>query len=220
MAQRVNMAGQYPSMPNGTEVAAYRSYEEAVAAVERLSADDFPLNAVTIVGSDLHMVETILGKLTPGRVALSGATQGLTWGLLMGLFSIMLFKDASVFIPIIAMLAGIFGGILLAVLGWSTTSKRRDFAARSQMVATRYALLVSEQTDKAFHILQSSEGNLARRPKTRVRRQHDGPTEFGSNPGEKPRFGVRISESERDTNPETKDEDSSSEKPSATTESE
>lgn len=197
MAQRINMVGKYPTMPNGTEVAAYRSYDEAVDAVERLSAADFPLNTVTIVGSDLHMVETVLGKLTPGKIALGGATQGLTWGLLMGLFSILLFKDSSPLIPIFAILIGVLGGILLSVLGWSTTRNRRDFAARSQMVATRYALLVSEQTDKAFQLLQGTTGNLAQRPKTRVRRHHEGPTEFGSKPDEQPRFGVRLSETKQ-----------------------
>lgn len=204
MARMMRMNGSYPSMPKGTEIASYRSYQEAVQAVEVLGDAEFPLNAVTIVGSDLHMVENVMGKLTPGRVALAGAGQGLTWGVFLGLMTMVFVPDVPAILPIMAVTSGLVAGILITVLSWMMRRNRRSFAAQSQLVASKYAVLVSEQTDHAFKLLQNSAGNLLREPKSRVRQTArptrenlTGATQFGSRPDEKPKFGVRLTDAER-----------------------
>lgn len=196
MSNNRAVSREMPTLPTGTEVASYGQYDQAVAAVAALAESQFPLQSVSIVGTDLHMVERVVGKVTPARVALVGAGQGLSWGLLLALM-VMLFADKySVIIPLLAIGAGIGVGMLTAVLSWSGQRGRRSFAAQSQLVATRYALLVSEQTDRAYQLLQGSQGNLNRVQRRRVRRPEasTGPTEYGSRPDEKPRFGVRLSE--------------------------
>ena len=46
------------------------------APVDRLSDDGFPVEHVRIVGTGLHSVEQVTGRLTKGRAALGGAAAG------------------------------------------------------------------------------------------------------------------------------------------------
>lgn len=204
MPPRAANSGRYATMPTGTEVASYRTYEEAAAAVDTLIAADFPAVSVDIVGSDLHMVESVLGKLTPARVAASGAGRGLTWGLLMALMTMLMFQELPPIIPMMAIVFGVLGGIVITIIFWAASRNTRSFSARAQLVAGRYAILVSEQTDQAFRLLQGSAGNLVQRPRKRVRTKSvpDGPTEFGSRPDERPKFGVRRSDQGRQVSDE------------------
>lgn len=192
-----------PALPKGVEVAWYKSYEDASKAVEHLSANDFPIDKVTIVGSGLHTVEKVIGKLTPGRVALTGATQGLTWGLLMGLMSFVIMPNVGSLIPLAAVAVGVFAGMVLATATWGFSAKKRLFASRNHVVATRYAVLVTESQDTAFELLKDSKGNemQVRRKAARLVRDEDRlggpPTEYGSRADEQPRFGVRLDDAQK-----------------------
>src|SRR3712207_9463912 len=74
------------SMPlGGVQVGSYDSYEQAQAAVDYLSDQKFPVENVTIIGSDLRMVERVTGRLTWGRALAAGAAGGAWWGLFVGL---------------------------------------------------------------------------------------------------------------------------------------
>lgn len=196
--QRQSPKGRgFPSLPTGSEVASYRNYEDATKALEVLSAADFPMQSVSVVGTDLHVVERIRSKLTPAKVALTGAGQGLTWGILMALMVMVFSETYTPLIPMLAIAAGVGMGIVLAMVSWVGPRGRRSFAAESQLVATRYAVLVSEQTQRAYGLLQGTSGNQnvgARRRTPRSESSQSAPTrptEFGSRPDEQPRFGVR-----------------------------
>ena len=63
----------------------YDSYEQAQAAVDYLSDEKFPVENVTIIGSDLRMIEKVTGRLTQGRAIAAGAAGGAWWGLFVGL---------------------------------------------------------------------------------------------------------------------------------------
>ena len=65
-----------PAPPPGHPIATYRTYLEAQRAVDYLSDEKFPVQHVSIVGTDLKMVERVTGRLTYGRVALAGALSG------------------------------------------------------------------------------------------------------------------------------------------------
>lgn len=200
---------QSPSLPTGTEVASYKTHEEATAGLEVLSKDGFPLPAVSVVGTDLHMVDRVLGKLTPGKVALGGAMQGVTWGLIMSLIFLVFSESFSPLVPLFAFAAGVTMGVLIAMFSWMGRKDKSDFSTRSQLVATRYAILVEEQTDRAYQLLRDSRGNLNRAPKRRVRREErlDVPSEYGSRPGEQPRFGVRLEEETKVETPQGETEE-------------
>ena len=61
----------------GVLVGSYDSYERAQAAVDFLSDQKFPVENVTIIGSDLRQVERVTGRLTWGRVLAAGAGLGI-----------------------------------------------------------------------------------------------------------------------------------------------
>ena len=63
----------------------YDSYEQAQAAVDYLSDEKFPVENVTIIGTDLRMIEKVTGRLTLGRAIAAGAAGGAWWGLFVGL---------------------------------------------------------------------------------------------------------------------------------------
>ncbi len=152
--------GGMAQFPKGVEVASFRNYEQAVRAVSKLGQEGIEIATVSIVGSGLYVVEKVVGKITPGKMALQGAGQGLTWGLLLGLM-LMIFQPAVSIIWIGACIViGVCFGVLLSAISLLGSGKRRQYMARSQIMASRYALLISAQADRAFQILQGFPGNL------------------------------------------------------------
>ncbi len=184
-----------PEMPKGVEVASYRTYLEAQAAVDHLSDSLFDVKSITIVGTDLHLVERVTGRLTMGRAALSGAGSGALWGGFMGLMVSFAStaQSASLWV-LMGMGGGILVGVVMSALLYAATGGERDFTSQSQVVASRYAVLASADVDKAFELLQGTRGNQMRPAPRRTRPEPTGPTEYGSRPDEKPRFGVRVSD--------------------------
>lgn len=128
------------TLPTGVEIASYANYLDAQRAVDHLSDHKFPVEQVSIVGTDLRMVEKIIGRLTYGRVAGGGAMSGAWFGLLIGLVLWMLSPGQS-FIVLAAMAMGAAFGILAAVVQFALRSRDRDFASTSQVVASRYAIV-------------------------------------------------------------------------------
>ncbi|WP_022868713.1 general stress protein [Schaalia vaccimaxillae] len=181
-----------PTMPSGTEVASYKTYAEAQAGVDFLSDNEFDVKVITIVGTDLHLVERITGRLTMARSALSGATSGAMWGGFMGLMMSFASQNQTALMWVFfGILGGALIGTVMAALSYAMSGGQRDFTSQSQVVASRYAVLASGDVDQAFTLLQRTPGNQMRPRPARVRPQSDGPTEYGSRPDEQPRFGVR-----------------------------
>jgi hypothetical protein len=61
-------------------VATYPDYPSAQRAVDYLSDNRFPVERTAIVGTDLRLVENVLGRLTTARAALAGAASGALFG--------------------------------------------------------------------------------------------------------------------------------------------
>ncbi|HWS57427.1 MAG TPA: general stress protein [Actinotalea sp.] len=149
-----------PTPPHGEPIAAYATYLEAQGAVDHLSDKEFPVQNVTIVGTDLRMVERVTGRLTYSRVALAGLATGAWFGLFVGLL-LSLFAPAEgaglAIFPAVAI--GAAFGILFSVISYAFTGGKRDFTSSSQIVATTYALLCSaELAHKARAILTGDGG--------------------------------------------------------------
>ncbi len=142
--------GAVPSMPTpptGFAVAAYPTYAQATSAVEYLAKQDFPLHDVTIVGTDLQLVERVTGKLTAGKLAAAGAASGAWMGLFVGLVMTLFSQAQSLLLLIIFTIAiGAVFGSIMGVLGYSMTRGRRDFTSASQVVARRYDVLCEPRT--------------------------------------------------------------------------
>ncbi|WP_425954918.1 general stress protein [Xylanimonas sp. McL0601] len=153
-----------PTPPQGDEVAAYPTYLEAQQAVDFLSDHKFPVQGVTIVGTDLKMVERVTGRLTYGRVAIAGAGSGAWFGLFVGLL-LSLFGGGGVAngVVFIGIALGAGFGLLFSVLSYALTGGRRDFTSQSQIVATTYAILcASESSGEARSLLLQSPNGLGK----------------------------------------------------------
>ncbi|WP_282948852.1 general stress protein [Cellulomonas endometrii] len=139
-----------PTLPQGETVASYGTYLEAQKAVDHLSDHQFPVQLVTIVGTDLRMVERVTGRLTYARVAVGGFGSGAWFGVFIGLLFLM--AGGSQGILLAAVLFGGAAGLLLAVLVYATSRGKRDFTSQSQIVASQYAVLC--QSDRAHDARQ------------------------------------------------------------------
>jgi hypothetical protein len=132
------------SMPlGGVQVGSYDSYEQAQAAVDYLSDEKFAVENVTIIGSDLRMVEKVLGRLTWGRAIGAGAASGAWWGLFVGLLLGIFASDRSSWIGslLTGLVIGLVFGALFGAMGYAATRGRRDFTSTSQIVAGRYDVM-------------------------------------------------------------------------------
>lgn len=149
--------------PGATRVAVstHGTYQEAQAAVDRLSDDGFPVERSAIVGSDLRYVEQVTGRLTSLRAALSGAASGALLGLFLG----VLFGFLSFFEPVTsAIVLGLWGLVLGAVLGavigfvgHAVQGGRRDFSSAGGIQATRFMVQVdADLVEEARRVLATA----------------------------------------------------------------
>lgn len=148
-----------PAPPPGHPIATYRSYLEAQRAVDYLSDEKFPVQHVSIVGTDLKMVERVTGRLTYGRVALAGALSGAYFGGFVGLVLGLLGGTglATVLLPAILIGAGM--GMIFGLISYAATGGRRDFTSTSQIVAAQYAVwCADEHAGEATRVLRGLDG--------------------------------------------------------------
>ncbi|MEN8653719.1 general stress protein [Streptomyces sp. 21So2-11] len=137
-------------------VGSYPTYAGAQRAVDFLSDSKFPVENTAIIGSDLRMVETVLGRLTRGRAALAGAGTGAWFGLLIGLL-LSVFSAGNHHV-LVLMLSGLaYGALFGAVFGFAghaLSGGHRDFSSRSQIVAARYDVVAdTEVAEEAKNLL-------------------------------------------------------------------
>jgi ABC-type branched-subunit amino acid transport system permease subunit len=138
---------QLPTAPSGVQVGSYPTYREAQQAVDYLSDNGFPVEHVSIVGSDLQLVEHVTGRLTQGRAVTAGAAGGAWWGLFVGLL-MSLFANAAagaVVLILTGVVTGAVFGVIFGWLGYRMTGGERDFTSQTQVVAARYDLLCASQ---------------------------------------------------------------------------
>ncbi len=154
------MAAPIPTWPHDrTAIGSYDVYEDAQRAVDHLSDQRFPVEHTAIVGSDLKMVESVQGRMSYGRAALSGAGSGAWFGLLIGLL-IAIFTVAALswlWYLLLGLVLGAVFGAVFGLIAHAATGGRRDFQSASQIVASRYDVMVdSEYADRARATLNAS----------------------------------------------------------------
>nr|WP_139982873.1 general stress protein [Nocardioides litoris] len=142
-------------------LATYDDYAAAQKTVDHLSDNHFPVENCMIVGTDLKRIERITGRLTTGRVAAGAAASGAWFGLLIGLIFV-LFTDESALATILSTV--VFGAlffVIWALLGYAMTRGQRDFQSVTQVVATRYEVLVEHKVaGQARELLAGLPGAL------------------------------------------------------------
>ena len=127
----------------GVQVGSYDSYQQAQAAVDFLSDEKFPVENVTIIGTDLRMVERVTGRLTMGRAIAAGAAGGAWWGLFVGLLLGIFSADGGQWVGSVltGLLIGLAFGAAFGAMGYAATRGRRDFTSTSKITAARYDVM-------------------------------------------------------------------------------
>ena len=129
-----------------TTVATYASYAEAERAVDHLSDKGFPVERVAIVGSGLRTVEQVAGRLTVGRAALAGASQGAMIGLFFALLFGLFFEGPNFLgLLLYGLIAGALFGAAFGAALQAAQGGRRDFASVRGMQAERYEVQVDHE---------------------------------------------------------------------------
>ncbi len=123
----------------------YDRYDDAQKAVDFLSDHEFPVENCMIVGTDLKQVERVTGRLTTGRVALGGLLSGVWMGLFVGLVLSLFGTGSTLGIVASTAVFGALFGLIWALVGYAAARGRRDFTSVSQVVATRYEVLVEHK---------------------------------------------------------------------------
>lgn len=134
----------------GETVATYDSYAQAERAVDYLSDNGFPVEHSRIVGSNLHLVEQVTGRVTTGRAALAGAGSGAWFGLFIGLL-VGLFTTGPAWVGLVlgGLLIGAVWGAIFGFIAQYAMRGRRDFASDRALVADRYDVVVTSDAERA-----------------------------------------------------------------------
>ena len=136
--------GARSGIPRGEVVASYSDYAAAVSAVGKLADADFPVAALSIVGAELRSVERVTARLSYGKAAAAGALRGAWFGALFGLLTVVILgplANAQLLVAVVALTVGF--GALFGIARYAAVRKTRDFASVSELIATRYELVVS-----------------------------------------------------------------------------
>ncbi|QSB16602.1 hypothetical protein JQS43_10175 [Natronosporangium hydrolyticum] len=135
-------------------VATYGDYASAQRAVDFLSDNQFPVDRTAIIGTDLRLVETVLGRLTVGRAALQGTAVGAWFGLFIGLLFGIFAVSGWLAVVIAGVLIGALFGAIFGALAQAFTRGQRDFSSRRSLVAAHYDVTVDgEYAEQASRLL-------------------------------------------------------------------
>lgn len=134
----------------------FNKYDDAQSAVDYLSDQQFLVQNCMIVGTELKQVERVTGRLTYARAAMAGAASGAWMGLFVGLL-LGLFSTRNWLLTVLTgVLFGVVFGMAMGLAGFAATGGRRDFTSVSQVVATRYEVLVEHKLlGQAQELLQA-----------------------------------------------------------------
>lgn len=128
-------------------VGVYDDYEQAQRVVDHLSDNDFPVQNVVIVGTELKSIERVTGRLTRGKLAAASAVSGLWMGLFVGIAFAIFSDHGQLGFLITTPLLGALFGLVWSQLGYTAATRggARDFTSVSQVVATKYEVLVEHR---------------------------------------------------------------------------
>ena len=143
------LSGSGPRSPLPLEypqsLAVYDDYAQAQKSVDFLSDQKFPVEQCMIVGTDLKRIERITGRLTTGRVATGGLLSGIWLGLFVGLIFALFTDENVVGVILSTVVIGALFGVIWALIGYAMTRGQRDFSSVTQVVATKYEVLVEHK---------------------------------------------------------------------------
>ncbi len=147
---------QYPQ-----SLAVYDDYAKAQKSVDFLADAEFPVDQLMIVGTDLKRIERVTGRLTWSKIAVGGILSGLWLGVFIGLVFALFTEEGVWQVLLSTAFIGATFGLVWALIGYAFTRGQRDFSSVTQVVATRYEVLVeNKHAAKAREVLAGLPGAL------------------------------------------------------------
>ncbi|TCB95972.1 hypothetical protein E0H26_17595 [Micromonospora zingiberis] len=128
--------------PPTVTIGTYPDYPSAQRVVDYLADNRFPVERSAIVGTDLTLVETVLGRMTTGRASLIGAGTGAWFGLFIGLLFGIFTIGNWVAVILAGLVIGAIWGAVFGGVAHAMTGGRRDFTSASSLRAGQYAVIV------------------------------------------------------------------------------
>jgi len=125
----------------------FDEYDEAQRVVDFMADNEFPVENVAIVGTELRSIERVTGRVTRAKVAAAGALSGFWMGLFVGIAFALFSTDGQLGFLLTTPLLGALFGLVLSQLGFAAATRNghRDFSSVTQVVATKYEVLVEHK---------------------------------------------------------------------------
>ncbi|WBB69807.1 general stress protein [Micromonospora sp. WMMD812] len=142
------------SGPPTVTIGSYPDYPSAQRVVDYLADNRFPVEHTAIVGTNLTLVETVLGRMTTGRAALVGAGTGAWFGLFIGLLFGIFTVGNWIAVIIVGLVIGAIWGAVFGAVAHAMSGGQRDFTSASSLRAGQYAVIVDANlADQARQLL-------------------------------------------------------------------
>ena len=123
-------------------IGVFSSYEVAQKVVDYLSDQQFPVQNLCIVGTELKSVERVTGRRTWRTVLTRGAKSGITTGMMVALIMLIFGMGENFALLFLGALGiGVLIGIGMSALSYVASKGKRDFNSISQTIATRYEVM-------------------------------------------------------------------------------
>ncbi|MEU5933274.1 general stress protein [Micromonospora sp. NPDC047187] len=140
--------------PPTVTIGSYPDYPTAQRVVDYLADNRFPVEHSAIVGTNLTLVETVLGRMTTGRAGLLGAGTGAWFGLFIGLLFGIFTVGNWLAVILVGLVIGAIWGAVFGAVAHAMTGGQRDFTSASSLRAGQYAVTVDAQlADQARQLL-------------------------------------------------------------------
>ncbi|GAA4564170.1 hypothetical protein GCM10023176_09650 [Micromonospora coerulea] len=140
--------------PPTVTIGTYPDYPSAQRVVDYLADNRFPVEHSAIVGTNLTLVETVMGRMTTGRAALIGAGTGAWFGLFIGLLFGIFTAGNWVAVILVGLVIGAIWGAVFGAVAHAMTGGQRDFTSASSLRASQYAVIVDvDLADQARQLL-------------------------------------------------------------------
>ncbi|CAN5612637.1 hypothetical protein BH10ACT8_BH10ACT8_18450 [soil metagenome] len=139
----------------------YDKYEQAQHVVDYLSDNEFAVQNMVIVGTELRSVERVTGRLTRQKAAIASTVSGAWMGLFIGLAFALFGKGNQIGFVITIIVFGALFGLIWSQIGFTALTRggTRDFSSVTQVVATKYEVLVEHRfAERAREILAGMPG--------------------------------------------------------------
>jgi hypothetical protein len=142
----------------------YDKYVQAQRVVDYLSDNEFAVQNMAIVGTELKTVERVTGRLTRQKAAIASAASGAWMGLFIGLAFALFGKGNQLGFIITVVIFGAVFGLIWGQIGFTAITRggTRDFSSVTQVVATKYEVLVEHRfAERARELLLQMPGGAA-----------------------------------------------------------